>query len=219
MNQRSDDPADISAEDGTETVCCKVERTAMEFDILDICSELIKRRQDGDSYRSIAAVLNSRIIEAELDRADVTTDRSVHSALVGENIADEVYRVLRTDSESDIRRAELRARLTEAGVDVDRLESAFVSHVTVRSHLQDCVSVDTDSSPPPFEKTVNTTQWARTRASNVIQSTLDRAVETGQLQTGQLTAELFVRVTCESCGDTVYLTELLNEKSCSCHGQ
>ncbi|KMT45633.1 hypothetical protein EL22_28975 [Halostagnicola sp. A56] len=50
----------------------------------------------------------------------------------------------------------------------------------------------------------------------VIQSTLDRAVKTGQFETGQLEAELFVRVTCENCGNTFYLAELLDERSCSC---
>lgn len=215
MTQPSDDASDVSADDGT-AACCKVERTAIEFDIRDISTDLVKRRRDGDSYRAIAEYFNTHVVKAELNRADVTSGRSVHAALVGEDIAEEIYRVLHTDTESDIRRAELRARLTEAGINVDHLESAFVSHVTVRSHLQECVSVNVDSSPPPFEKTVNTTQWARTRASNVIQSTLDRAVKTGQLETGQLEAELFVRVTCESCGDTFYLVELLDERSCSC---
>lgn len=215
MNQRSNDTPETESED--ETACCKVKRTAIEFDVEDVLSDIVDRRQCGESYRSLAQYLNVRVIEAALDRADVTSGRSVHAALIGENVAKAVYEVLRTDSESDIRRAELRARLTEAGIDIDHLESAFVSHVTVRSHLQDCVSVDVDSSPPSFEQTVNTIQWARTRASNVIQSTLDRAVDAGQLQTGDLEADLFVRVTCDDCGETFYLTELLEERTCSCH--
>lgn len=214
MDARSNDLSKTPSE--TETACCKVERTATAFDIEDVGAELVDRRRRQDSYRAIAEHLNVRVIEAELDRADVTSGRSVHAALVGEDVAEAVYRVLRTDSGSDIRRAELRARLSEAGIDVDRLESAFVSHVTIRSHLQNCVSVDPDRSPPSFEQTVNTTQWAQTRASNVVQSALDRAVKTGQLQTGDLEAELFVRVTCGDCGDTFYLTELLESRSCSC---
>jgi hypothetical protein len=106
--------------------------------------------------------------------------------------------------------------LSEAGVAVDDLESAFVSHVTIRSHLQECVEVEPKKSPPPFEQTVNTTQGARTRAVNVIQSTVDRAVKNGQLQTGQLETELLVQITCQDCGDTFYLTELLDQRQCSC---
>lgn len=219
MNQRSDDSSDTASPDGNTTACCKVEQTAMEFEIEDVVPELVERRQRGKSYRAISEHLNVRVIEAALDCADVTSGRSVHAALIGENIAEAIHQVLRTDSQSDIRRAELRARLTEEDVDVDHLESAFVSHVTVRSHLQNCASVEIDSSPPSFEQTENTTQWAQTRASNVVQSTLDRAVKTNQLQTGELEAELFVRVTCKGCGDTFYLSELLKNRSCSCRGE
>lgn len=211
------DPSEgAEREAASETDCCKVGRTAAAFDVADAVVELADRRAAGHSFRDLAAYFNTRVVERALERSAVEDGRSVHAALVGDDVADDVYRVLRGDGESDIRRAEVRARLSEAGVDVERLESSFVSHVTVRSHSRDCVGVEPDESPPPFEQIVNTTQGARTRASNVVQSSLDRAVRHGHLETGRLEAEVPVRVTCTECGDAFYLTELLNRRRCSC---
>jgi len=195
--------------------CCKVQQTAAAYSVIDTLDELVTARQDGTSFRELTTQFNTRVVERALAQADVD-GRSVHAALTGEEIASDVYEVLRTDRDSDIRRAELRARLSDAGVDVDALESAFVSHVTVRSHLQECVGVEPERAPPPFEQTVNTAQGARTRASNVIQSTIDRAIRNGQLQTGNLDAEVLVRLTCQECDDTFYLSELLEQRQCSC---
>lgn len=199
-----------------ESACCKVERTAATFDVSDAVDELTARRRDGDSFRDLATYFNTRVVERALTDADIGDGRSVHAALTGSDIASDVYEVLRTDRDSDIRRAEVRARLSDAGLDVGRLESAFVSHVTIRSHLQECVGVEPEQSPPPFEQTVNTAQGARTRAENVIESTIDRAVRNGQLRTGSLETEILVQVTCSDCGDTFYLPELLEERQCSC---
>lgn len=201
---------------GTETACCKVQRTAAAFEMTGVVDELTTLRREGNSFRDIADFFNTQVVDRALTRADLGDGRSIHAALTGDDIADDVHRVLRSDQRSDIRRAEVRARLSEAGIDVDRLESALVSHVTIGSHLQDCVEVVPKRSPPPFEQTVNTAQGARTRAGNVIQSTIDRAVRNDQLQTGPLEAEILVQITCQDCGDTFYLTELLERRTCSC---
>lgn len=201
---------------GPESKCCKVKRSAAAFDIPGVVDDLATLRQDGDSFRDITDYFNTQIVDRALSRAGIGGGRSIHAALTGDDIAGEVYRALQSDHYSDIRRAEVRARLSDAGIDVDRLEAALVSHVTVSSHLQDCVDVEPESSQPPFEQTVNTAQGAKTRAGNVIQSTIDRAIRNEQLQTGQLETEVVVQLTCQDCGDTYYLTELLERKECTC---
>lgn len=198
-----------------ESPCCKVQQTAAAFDMVSALDELVIARRDGTSFRKLTAQFNTRVVEQALGWADID-GRSVHAALTGEDLSNDIYEVLRTDCDRDIRRPELRARLSEAGVNVDALESSFVSHVTARSHLQECVGVEPERSPPPFEQTVNTAQGARTRASNVIQSTIDRAVRNDQLLTGNLDTEVLVRLTCRDCGDTFYLSELLEQRQCSC---
>jgi hypothetical protein len=127
--------------------------------------------------------------------------------------------MLQGEDGSDVKRAELRARLRDKGVNVDDLETAFVSHVTIRSHLQECVNVQPAETTTDFEKTVNTVRWARTRAENIIQNTLNSAVSTDDLQTGDIETELIVRATCEKCGDTFYIEELFDERQCSCAGR
>jgi len=212
----SDTPQGKQSTGGPEQPCCKVRRTAAAYNILDVVEELPTLRREGDSFRKVATYFNTQVVSKALSEEGLDDSRSVHAALASDTIAEDVYEVLRADSDSDIRRVEVRARLSDAGVDVDELESSFVSHVTMRSHLQECVGVEPDTSPPPFEQTINTTQGARTRATNVIKSTLDRAVRNGQLQTGSLETDLLVQVTCQDCGDTFYLTELLEQQQCSC---
>lgn len=216
MSPDSDGSEDSHPEPNPESPCCKVQRTASAYGIDGAVDELEPRRRDGDSFRDLAAYFNTQVVDSALSRAGLGDGRSLHAALTGGDIASDVYEVLRTDRDSDIRRAEVRARLSDAGIDVDELESAFVSHVTVRSHLQECVEVTPDRSPPPFEQIVNTTQGARTRALNVIESTVNRAVRNGQLETGELETDILVQITCQDCGETFYLTELLDQRQCSC---
>lgn len=216
MTSASDTSGSDEGDGSDKPPCCKVERTAARFDSLELLSELSAKRRVGDSFRTIAAYFNRKIVAQALDDADIEQDRSLHAALTGDEIAEDVYDVLRADSTSDIKRAEVRARLSDGGVDVSTLESAFVSHVTIRSHLQNCVEVTPDESLPPFDQIINTTQGARSRAVNVIQSTIDRAVENGQLQAGDLEVDISVQMSCQDCGETFYLAELLDQRRCSC---
>lgn len=211
-------PGDKNGEsDTSESVtCCKVTTTATTYDAHDAVAELATRREDGASFRELATYFNTRVTERALEKADIQQGQSVHSALIGEDFASTVYEMLRTEEGSDVRRAELRARLSDEGVDVDALEEAFVSYVTIRSHLQECVGVHREQSSSDFEKTVNTVRWAHTRAENIIQNALNSAGATQEMQTGDLETEVVVRVTCESCGDTFYVEELLDERQCSC---
>ena len=196
--------------------CCKVRRTAVRFDLPDLLSTLAERRRSGVSFRTLAEYFNQQIVARAIDEADIGHGRTIHAALTGEDLAEEVYTVLRGSESTDVKRAEVRARLSDAGVDVETLESAFVSHVTLRSHLQDCVDVAPDEPLPPFDQTINTTQGARSRAVNVIQSTIDRAVTNGQLETRALDVDVSIQLTCQECGDTFYLSELLDKRRCSC---
>lgn len=216
MTSASDTSGPEDSDGSDKPPCCKVQRTAFKFDSRELLSELSTKRKAGDSFREIAAYFNQEIVARALDDADIEQDRTLHAALTGDEIAEDVYDVLRRNSSSDIQRAEVRARLSDVGIDVSMLESAFVSHVTIRSHLQNCVEVTPDESLPPFDQVINTTQGARSRAVNVIQSTIDRGVKNGQIQTGDLEVDISVQMSCQDCGDTFYLAELLDQRRCSC---
>lgn len=216
MPSRTHEHGDGDTSSEAET-CCKVGRTATGYGIDHRLSELATLRRDGTSFREITTTFNTWVVKEVLEGENIGDNRSVHAVLVGENTAGEIYRVLRSNGSSDVRRTELRARLSAVGIDVDDLESSFVSHVTMRSHLQNCVGIDPDTEPPEFKKTVNTAQRAKVRATNVIESTLERAVKHGQIRVGSLRVELQVKTACDKCGDTLYLSELLDRRRCSCH--
>lgn len=196
--------------------CCKVTTTAQEYDLMDTAARLPERRKGGASFRELTRWFNTTIIEQILDRAGIPSGESVHTVLVGDELAEEVYQILKTDDGSDVERAELRARLAEVGIDVDALEEALVSHVTIRSHLLECINLDSNAKGANFEKTINTIRWAHSRAESVIQNALESSVAAGETQTGPLEAEVVVRVTCQTCGDMFYVDEFVENPRCHC---
>lgn len=199
--------------------CCKVTATALEYDVMDTAMRLPERRHAGDSLRELTRWFNISVIDQILGNSDISSGKSIHTALIGDDLAEEVYRILRTDDGTDVQRAELRARLAEAGIDVDALENALVSHVTIRAHLLECLNIDVDTQVANFEKTTNTIRWAHSRAENVIQSALESSVAAGETRTGPLQAEVAVRVTCQTCGDMFYVDEFLENPQCQCAGE
>jgi len=209
----------MASETEGQEICCKVTATATEYDVMDAATRLPERRKAGDSFRELTHWFNTIVIEQVLDAADVSSGESVHTVLVGDEFAEEIYQILKMDEGTDVQRAELRARLTEAGVEVDSLEEALVSHVTIRLHLRECINIDDNTQTSDFEKTINTIRWAYSRAENVIQSALDSSVAAGETQTGPLEAEVVVRVTCQTCGDMFYVDEFVENPRCDCAGQ
>jgi len=216
MTPQSDSPRDATSGAATGDPSCKVGKSAVEFGIEDTLERIVAERRQGASFRDLADEFNMAIVESALEAADLGDSRSIHAAMVGEDVATPVYRILQGNSEAGIESAELRARLSSAGVDVPRVEGAFVSHVTMRSHLQDCVGVSPDESGPSLDQIVNTIRGARTRSLNIIQSSVDRAIRYGLFDTGPLTVEMVVRATCQECGDQFYLSDLIEERQCSC---
>jgi|GEM_PF-3819124 len=202
-----------------EEACCKVRASAVEFGVEDALERIKSERRRGSSFRDLADEFNTAIVERALDAEDLGDSRSIHAAMIGDDVATRVYEILRGNSEAGIEGAELRARLSSAGVDVSRLEDAFVSHVTMRSHLQDCVGVTPEESGPTLDHIVNTIRGARTRSLNVIQSSVERARRHDLITTGPLTVEMVFRATCQECGDQFYLSDLIEERECSCAGE
>ncbi len=209
----------MAGESEGREMCCKVTATATEYDVMDAATRLPERKKAGDSYREVTHWFNTTVVEQALDTAGVSSGESVHTVLVGNELAEEVYQILQTDDGTDVQRAELRARLAEAGIEIDALEKALVSHVTIRSHLRECIDFEENTRTPDFGKTINTIRWAHSRAENVIQSALDSSVAADETRTEPLEAEVVVRVTCQTCGNMFYIDEFVENPRCDCAGR
>lgn len=189
---------------------CKIDRKADEYGLIDLNEELFARHQEqGASLRTLEAYVNKRMLDSALEETNTVLLDGV----------DSIYEVLTDDTVSEGKRAEIRSRLEQAGVDVEELESDFVTYQTVRKHLREALDVDTGA-----KKTLDTTD-ADTRISRllsrseaVIAATLEQLRRGENLKTGNLDLVMSVRVTCENCGDSYRLRELLDTGRCRCGG-
>lgn len=187
--------------------CCKVGWVADRYDLFELDAALGRRHEAGDGLRDLADLLNRRILEDALTGADAD--------IVGD--ADALYATITGDDVSAGRRAEVRAQLSNAGVDVLGMEDDFVSHQTIKTHLNDCLDIDTSrSSPLDRERASGTVEWARSRSEAVIERTMERLQANGELSTGPLSVTHTVRITCEDCGRTYRQDELLETGRCAC---
>src|SRR6056297_2738186 len=113
---------------------CKLDRIADEYGLTSVDDELRGAKADGASLRDLETLVNHRLLkQAFLDAGS--------PLLPGE--VDTLYELL-TDSEvSKGTEVQLRDRLETEGIDTDSLVADFVSYQTVRTHLKECLDVDT----------------------------------------------------------------------------
>jgi len=187
--------------------CCKVGRVADRWSLPDLDDALARRHEAGDGLRDLAEMVNRRVLEDAVTGADAD--------VIGD--ADALYATITGEDVSAGRRAEVRAQLSNAGVDVLGMEDDFVSHQTVKSHLNDCLGIDTARSQPlDRERATGTVEWARSRSEAVIERTIERLRASDELETGSLSVTHTVRITCEDCGQTYRQDELLASGRCDC---
>jgi hypothetical protein len=191
----------------TNAACCKVGRAIDSYDLFEFDAELRTRRQRGGSLRDLATFANTRILERALTTADAD--------VVGD--PETLYHILTDDEIRQSRRTEVESKLETQGVDLDRLRRDFVSHTTMRQHLQGCLDIDTSRDQhvdPDAER--GTIEWSRARSEQVIEESLSRLHNAGDLETGPLEVTHSVRVTCDVCGESYRLHELLDTGRCAC---
>jgi hypothetical protein len=189
---------------------CKVDRKAEEYGLTDLDEELYHRHQErGASLRDLESYVNMRMLDRVLEDTDIVLLDGVES----------VYHILAGDDVSEGKRAEIRSRLEQAGIDVDKLESDFVTYQTVRKHLREALDVDTGARKTLDASDADTRiRRLQSRSEAVIAETLEQLRRGEKLKTGKLDLVMSVRVTCENCGNSYRLRELLDSGRCRCGG-
>jgi DNA-binding transcriptional ArsR family regulator len=115
---------------------CKIKRSAAAYDLLaeaERLEEYWTRDVERYSLRDLAAHFNHHLLRAAMERAGL-------SSLNGE--IENTYRLLTDDDVSRGMRTQARNRLQKQGIDVEQLQSDFVSYGTVRRHLKRCLDVE-----------------------------------------------------------------------------
>jgi len=187
---------------------CKVDRVSQKYGLDEVDEVLKDLQKEGTSLRDLETQYNQQVLESTLREAGV-------DVLQGE--VENLYQLLTGDDVSAGMRVEARSRLERQGIDPETIRDDFVSYQTVRTHLRECLAVDTER-----ESTVTPTGAKNTvfklisRTESVTNRTIERLRSSGLLHVGTVDVTLSLRIACTDCGEEYTFSRLLERGRCSC---
>ncbi|MFB6250413.1 MAG: rod-determining factor RdfA [Halobellus sp.] len=191
----------------------KVARLIEEYDLRGLGDEL-EVRWTGDgvertSLRDLADYFNKQLLEQALIDAGM-------SAL--ESDVDSTYRNLTEDDVSTGVRTDTRNRLEQNGIDVDDLESDFVSYQAIRSFLTEYRDAEYRklSDQEKVDKDLQSIQRLMTRTLSVTEERIEKLRQTERIDAGAFEVLLDLQVLCQECGEQYSVAEFLDERGCQC---
>jgi len=191
----------------------KVGRVIEEYDLEGV-GQTLERRWTGAtaqrwSLRDLADWFNQRVLEAALAANDrLPADEAIEST----------YRFLTDEAVSPTAHTQTRRDLEQRGIEVDELESAFVSHQAVHTYLTSYRGASLDDTvqtetPGEVEATIDRLQ---SKTAAVTASKVERQVRAGNIDVGDPEAIVTIDVVCTECGDSFGVGELLDVGGCRC---
>jgi hypothetical protein len=204
---------DVQNRDETRDIgTTKIERLLEKYELDGLGAELEERwtrdADERDSLRSLADVFNRRLLGAAMRDAQL-------DPLAGE--VENIYRQLTSDEVSRGARTEVETRLTQQGVDIDAVESEFVTYQAVRSYLKDVRGVTHGtSSGDPFEQGREQLERLVGRTTAVVDRKLEQFASNGRLTLGSFRVRTVVMVYCEDCERQYHVSALLSTDGCEC---
>jgi hypothetical protein len=202
-----------SPEAEAPVVNSKVGRVIEEYN-LDGQGAWLEAHWTGDgverrSLRDLADAFNERVLGAAM------RDAGMDSL---ETDVERAYRLLTDDDASSGARVELRNELEWNGVDVERVESDFVSHQAIHTYLRRVRDAQREEPDvDPREKELETIQRLQGRTRVVTTDSLERLAKQGELTLDEFDVLVDVRVVCDRCGSQYQVADLLAQGGCDCH--
>ncbi|SDZ82593.1 hypothetical protein SAMN04488065_0600 [Haloplanus vescus] len=203
----------MDEDDDTGRVRNKVARLIAAYDLGDSFGDELERLwtaegQERRSLRDLADRFNRTLLESAMAEAGAST--------VGGEV-DNLYRLLTDDNVSSGMRTEARSRLEREGVDVDQLETDFVTYQAIRSYLTDYRDATYERSDGRQVDTVlDTVGRLRARLRSVTEDRLERLRDTDRITLGDFRLFVDVDVLCEECGGQYGVVDLLERGGCDC---
>jgi hypothetical protein len=190
----------------------KVERVIEAYGLDGLGDELEQRwtgaTGERESLRSLADRFNRRVLRTALDEAGA-------SPLDGE--VENTYRLLRGDDVSPGMRTEVRRQLERSGVDLDSVESDFVSHQAIHTYLREHRGAELEAEEESrVEKEAQTIRRLQGRTSVVTESGLTRLSNASDITVGEFDVLVDVQVYCSDCGSQYEAVELIERGGCDC---
>jgi hypothetical protein len=191
----------------------KVGTVLAEYDLADLHGRLpalwVGEQGEEVSLRDLAERINVAVVRQALDRAG-------EDPLEGE--AENVYELLTGEDVSTGVRVQQRNRLERAGIDVEALESDFVTHQAVYTYLTKAldVSKETGDDTDPIEKHEARIQRLRSRLDAVMGQSLQDLENADELSAGALDTTVTLQIYCQDCESQYELSEFLSGGGCDC---
>ncbi|KAB1189916.1 hypothetical protein GJR96_17205 [Haloferax sp. MBLA0076] len=160
--------------------------------------------EDADSLRTLADVFNHELLKAE------ATDAGL-DLLDGEVAT--FYDALVDDEATGAERTRVRGRLERAGIDVDKLQTDFVSHQAIHTYLTSYRGASKERKRSDPKERV---QRLRGRLVAVTESALESAVNRDDIVVGSPDVLVDVQVFCADCGSQYGFDELVERGGCDC---
>lgn len=186
---------------------CKLGRNLSAYGRDALHGTIRERRRGGDSLRDLERFVNRALLDGAIREAgaDVIGDvGGLYDALTGDDV-------------SAGERTEVRERLEHAGVDVAAIEDAFVSYQTVRTHLRECLDVETArESRLSIDDARGTIEWARSRSEGIVDRTIQRLAAADEVAAGDVDVSQVIRIDCPDCGDSYPVDEFVDRGGCEC---
>ncbi|MFB6202501.1 MAG: rod-determining factor RdfA [Halorhabdus sp.] len=191
----------------------KVARLIREYGLDELGDELESRwTAEGErrlSLRDLADLFNKRLLEAALLEAGMST--------LEQNV-DAIYRDLTAEDVSSGVRTDTRNRLERNGVDVDALESDFVTYQAIRSYLKEWRGAEYEqlTDTEKIQKDSDVIQRLQTRTESIAETRIENLRETGRIDVENFEVYTSVQVLCQHCGRQYEVTEFLEQGGCDC---
>ena len=189
----------------------KVARLIDEYDLQGLGANLEQQwtaDEDRKSLRDLASYFNQQLLQRTLEGANV-------QYLDGE--IKNTYRLLIGDGVSSAESTRVKRRLERDGIDVDALETDFVTYQAIRSYLRDHRGAEyTPAETDPLEREATNTQKLRGRMATVTEGKLEQLRASDELTLGEFRTLADIRVVCEDCNTQFDVLNLLNRGGCNC---
>ncbi|WP_267643373.1 rod-determining factor RdfA [Haloarchaeobius amylolyticus] len=166
---------------------------------------------EGDqrtSLRDLADQFNRRLLRAALESdGEHVRDSQVES----------YYRRLRHADLTAGERVELEQELAGRGVDIDQLETDFVSYQSIRTFVKNRGAEYVQAGDEAqLARDAESIERLRSRLQSVTTDRLDRLDRTDRIELGEYSLLVDVQVFCEDCGTQFDVVDLLENGGCAC---
>ncbi|RZH67734.1 rod-determining factor RdfA [Natrinema altunense] len=193
----------------------KVERVMDRYD-LEEWGERLEAEWVGDgtertSLRDLATEFNQAVLRAAV--------RDAGSSVLETDI-DSLYRTLTNDDVSRSDAVRKRRELERSGVDIDDVQSDFVTHQTIYTYLTNVRDASLPEEDPEdrIERKKETVQRLAGRTQVITESTLEELGNAGEITDREYEVFVDVRTICGNCGADYPIADLLDQGGCDCDG-